>query len=314
MLLVFICLSGCGLQDKTTLKLGHSLDQRHAVHKALVYMGQRLEHYSDGRMKLDIYPGGQLGSERELIELLQIGSLAMTKVSASPMEGFVPEMKVFSLPYLFRDNHHYWRVLESDIGKSLLLSGESFRLRGLAYYDAGSRSFYTTSKPVSKPADLTGLKIRVQKSQTSVQMVEALGGSATPISWGELYTALQQGVADGAENNPPSFYNSRHYEVCKYLTLDEHTSVPDILLISKPIWDRLSEQEQHWLQKAVNDSVSYQRDLWKKDTEEALVAVEKAGVTVVRPDKLLFQEASRKIYLSINDDNLKSIIQRIQQI
>jgi len=242
-------------------------------------------------MRLEIYPSGQLGSERELVELLQIGSLAMTKVSSSPLESFVPEMKIFSLPYVFRDKAHYERVLASDIGKSLLLAPEKVRLRGMGYYDAGSRSFYTTEKAIRTPADLKGLKIRVQKSETSVQMIAAMGGAATPISWGELYTALQQGVVDGAENNPPSLYLSRQYEVCKYYTLDEHTAVPDILLMSLHIWESLTPEQQGWLQQAVDDSVVYQRELWAKASNEALAAIEASGVEIIRPDKAPFMAA-----------------------
>jgi len=289
---LILLLASCGPQsDVTVLKLGHALDTGHAVHKGMVHMAERLQHYSNGKMKIEIYPSGQLGSERELVELLQIGSLAMTKVSSSPLESFVPEMKVFSLPYVFRDKAHYEKVLASDIGKSLLLAPERVRLRGMGYYDAGSRSFYTTKKAIHTPADLAGLKIRVQKSETSVAMIAAMGGSATPISWGELYTALQQGVVDGAENNPPSLYLSRQYEVCKYYILDEHTSVPDILLMSLHIWDGLTPEQQGWLQQAVDDSVAYQADLWEAASNEALAAIEASGVEIIRPDKAPFMAA-----------------------
>jgi len=289
--LLLLLVSCAQKNDVTVLKLGHALDTGHAVHKGMVYMGERLEHYSNGTMKLEIYPSGQLGSERELVELLQIGSLAMTKVSSSPLESFVPEMKIFSLPYVFRDKAHYERVLASDIGRSLLLAPEKVRLRGMGYYDAGSRSFYTTKRAIRTPADLKGLKIRVQKSEPSVQMIAAMGGAATPISWGELYTALQQGVVDGAENNPPSLYLSRQYEVCKYYTLDEHTAVPDILLMSLHIWESLTPEQQGWLQQAVDDSVVYQGQLWKQASDEALAAIEASGVEIIRPDKAPFMAA-----------------------
>ena len=289
---LLLLLASCGPQsDVEVLKLGHALDTGHAVHKGMVHMAEQLDHYSGGQMKMEIYPSGQLGSERELVELLQIGSLAMTKVSSSPLESFVPEMKVFSLPYVFRDLDHYKKVLASDIGKSLLLAPEKVRLRGMGYYDAGSRSFYTTEKAINSPADLAGLKIRVQKSQTSVDMIAAMGGAATPISWGELYTALQQGVVDGAENNPPSLYLSRQYEVCKYYILDEHTAVPDILLMSLHIWDNLNPEQQGWLQQAVDDSVIYQAKLWEKASNEALAAIEASGVEIIRPDKAPFMAA-----------------------
>ncbi|MCB0437094.1 MAG: DctP family TRAP transporter solute-binding subunit, partial [Mangrovimonas sp.] len=163
-----------------------------------------------------IYPNQQLGSERENLELLQIGSLDMTKVSVGVMENFAPKMKVFGLPFLFRDKQHAFNVLDGPIGKELLDEGEKYWLKGLCYYDAGSRSFYTKDKPVMTPEDLKGSKIRVMESVTAMDMVRSLGGAPTPISWGELYTSLQQGVVDGAENNPPSFYLSRHYEVCKF--------------------------------------------------------------------------------------------------
>ncbi|MEJ2274097.1 MAG: TRAP transporter substrate-binding protein DctP, partial [Woeseiaceae bacterium] len=159
-----------------------------------------------------------------------------------------------------------------------------------------------------------GLKIRVQKSQTSVRMVKALGGSATPISWGELYTALQQGVVDGAENNPPSFYLSRHYEICKYYSLDEHTSVPDILLMSSRIWHDLSPQQQAWLQQAVDDSVTYQRKLWREATEEALAAVQAAGVEVSRPDKAPFQDAVREMKATYKGTEVGDLLARIEAV
>lgn len=296
------------------LKLAHVLDINHPVHKGMVYMAERVAEKSGGRMRVDIYPGGQLGAERDLIELLQIGSLAMTKVSTAPLEAFVPEMKIFGIPYVFRNDEHRWRVLKSEIGKKLLLAGEKYFLRGMCYYDAGSRSFYTKDRPINSPADLRGLKIRVMTSITSVQMMQALGGSATPIPWGELYTSLQQGVVDGAENNPPSFYSSRHYEVCKYYSLDEHTSVPDILLMSTVVWEDLTPQEQQWLQEAIDESVDYQRKLWKESTEEALREVQKAGVTVSYPDKTPFREAVRSMYESYQGTIIYDLIKEIQSV
>lgn len=312
--LMLTSLTGCGVvdDDVTVLKMAHSLDQNHPVHLGIVDMAERLHELSDGSMRIDIYPSGQLGSERELMELLQIGSLAMTKVSSSPMEGFVPAMQVFSIPYVFRDSEHYWDVLNSEIGKDLLLAGEGVRLRGLGYYDAGARSFYTVNRPVHKPSDLRGMKIRVQESQTAVRMVRALGGSATPISWGELYTALDQGVVDGAENNPPSFYTSRHYEVAKYYTLNEHTYVPDIVLISSYIWGTLEPQQQQWLQQAMDDSIVYQRKVWADSTEEAYAAVQKAGVEIIHPDKSLFLDEVQEMQESYRGTPAYELLKKIR--
>jgi tripartite ATP-independent transporter DctP family solute receptor len=298
--------------EVTVLRLGHTLDTQHSVHKAMEYLGERLDYYSDGTMSVVIYPSSQLGTEREMVELLQIGSLAMTKVSASPLEGFAPEMKIFSVPYIFRDNDHFWRVLNSDLGDQLLSGIEDFRLKGLGYYDAGSRSFYTNDKPIETPGDLNGLKIRVLNSPTAVATVRALGGAATPVSWGELYTALQQGVVDGAENNPPSYYLSRHYEIARYYSLVEHTSVPDVMLASLPVWERLNEQQQMWLTKAMEDSVEYQRELWKTSTQASLEKVKAEGVTVITPNKAPFVEAVKPFHKSFEGTPIGDLITQIK--
>ncbi len=298
-------------QEVKVLRLAHTLDQEHVVHKAMALMGERLAEYSGGSMRIEIYSGGQLGNERELVELLQIGSLAMTKVSASPLEGFVPAMQVFSVPYIFDDNAHFWRVLESEIGQGLLQEIQVARLYGLGYYDAGSRSFYSSNTRIDSPADLRGKKFRVLNSQTAVRMVEALGGAATPIDWGELYTAIQQGVVDGAENNPPSFYLSRHYELSKYFSLDEHTAVPDVLIMSLHVWQDLTPEQQQWVQQAANDSIVYQRAAWQQASEDALNAVKAAGVTVIYPDKEPFRQAVAPFYQQMLQTRIGPLLEQI---
>ena len=315
-LFVALAIAACdaGRPDVRRLKLAHGLDTNHPVHRAMVHMAEVLQERSAGRMRIDIHPGGQLGSEKDLVELLQVGSIALTKVSASPLEGFAPEMKVFSIPYVFRDRGHFLAFLDSESGRELLLALEAVRLRGLAYYDAGSRSFYTTDVPVRSPEDLTGLKIRVQQSRTSVRMVDALGGAATPIAWGELYTALQQGIVDGAENNPPSFHLSRHFEVARYFTLDEHTAVPDVLLASRHVWDRLSAQEQAWLQEAADASALLQRRLWQEATAEAMAAVAAAGVEIIKPDKAAFRDAVTTMHSAYRGTPAGDLLERIGEM
>ena len=268
---------------------------------------------SNGKMKIQIYPSEQLGTERQCLELLQIGSLDMTKVSTGSLENFSPNIKVFGLPFLFRDRQHSYSVLDGPIGRDLLSGTEKYWLKGLAYYDAGARSFYTKEKKINSPEDLDGLKIRVMESKTAFDMVKALGGSPTPISFGELYTSLQQGVVDGAENNPPSFYLSRHYEVCKYYTLDEHTILPDVLLMSTHIWDSFSDKERGWLSQAVKESITEQRKLWTKSEKQSLDAVKEAGVEIIIPDKTLFSKKSKKILESYKEDEvLYDFINRIK--
>ena len=309
-------IAGCKSEKKhRILKLAHGLNTEHPVHKAMFFMAKRVSEISEGKMEIKIYPGGQLGPERTCVELLQIGSLDMTKVSTAIMEGFVPTYRVLGLPYIFMSKEHAYKVLDGEIGKDLLLEGTDSWLKGLCFYDAGSRSFYTKEQPVNSPDDLKGLKIRVMKSNTAVQMVRTLGGSPTPISWGELYTALQGGVVDGAENNPPSFYLSHHYEVCKYYSLNEHTTVPDILLISTHTWNKLTPKEKEWMEQAVKESVVLQRELWEKSVIEALKAVSEAGVKIIYPDKKAFAEKVDKLKDSYkSNDNLYSYIKRIDSV
>ncbi len=314
--LVLLLSFGCNEANKPKhLKLAHGLDTKTSVHKAMVFMAKRLNELSDGKLQLDIYPSGQLGGEQQCVELLQIGSLAMTKVSSAVMEGFNENFKVFGLPYVFMNKEHSYNVLDGSIGQELLLSSEKFNIRGMCFYDAGSRSFYTIDKPINTPEDLKGMKIRVMKSPTAVSMMKEFGASPTPISWGELYTALQSGVVDGAENNPPSFYLSHHYEVCKFYTLNEHTAVPDVVIMSKPIWDKLSKKEQGWLSQAIKESVVVQRKLWAESVAESLAEVEKAGVTIIRPDKNLFAEKVSGIYEQYRDnDHLWKLLQDIAAV
>ena len=218
-----------------------------------------------------------------------------------------------SCPYLFRDKEHCFKVLEGQVGKRLLNSSKDFLLQGLCFYDAGSRSFYTTKAGVNSPEDLEGLKIRVMNHQMSVEMVNAMGGSATPMAYGELYTALQQGVVDGAENNPPSFVSSNHYEVAKFYTLDEHTAIPDVLVIGTKYWDKLSEQEKGWITDAATRSVATQKQYWKDSVDECMKTIEAAGVQVIRPDKTLFSEKTQSILTDFaNDPQMKALVDAIK--
>jgi tripartite ATP-independent transporter DctP family solute receptor len=312
---VVLCTSGgVSARPELVLKLAHGLPTAHPVHEAMLFMAERVAARSDGRMKVEVFPSEQLGTEKECIEALQLGYLAMTKTSSAPMEGFVPKMRIFGVPYLFRDADHLWAVLNGPLGRELLLAGEAKRLRGLCYYDAGARSFYTKDRPIETPADLTGLKIRVQNSVMSMKMVQAMGGSPTPIPWGELYTALDQGVVDGAENNAPSLRTSRHYEVCKYYILDEHTCLPDIVVIGTRVWSRMTPEQQRILQEAADASVAYQRRLWAEAAAADLKAVEEAGVTILRPDKGPFRESVRSVWEEFEGTEIGDLIRRIQEV
>lgn len=304
----------CRQADKgKVLKLAHGLDPSHPVHHAMVFMAERCEEISEGELRIQIYPSGQLGSEQQCVELLQIGSLGITKVSSAIMESFTDDFKVLGLPYIFKSKEHAFQVLDGEIGDDLLASMEPFLIKGLCFYDAGCRSFYTINKPIHTPDDLRGMKIRVMKSIVSFNLVRSMGGAPTPIDWGELYTALQSGVVDGAENNPPSFFTSRHYEVCKYYSLNEHSSIPDVLIMSLKLWNSLTGQEREWLQQAADESVTVQRELWAKSEEESLKAVAEAGVEIIYPDKEPFAGKVTATYDLFKDQPVVyNLIQRIK--
>ncbi len=313
LVLPLFLLTGCNnAREVKTLRLAHSLDTKHPVHEAMVVLGKSLKEKSGGKLRVEIYPFGQLGGERETLELLQIGSLDVAKVSAGVLENFIPEYKVFSIPYLFRDKDHMNSISDGPVGKSILAEGQKFNLQGLTFYDAGSRSFYTTKKPVTAPADLKDMKIRVMKSNMAISMLYELGAAPTPISFGELYTALQQGVVDGAENNIPSYYTSKHYEVSKFLSIDEHTSVPDVLVIGTETLARLNDQEKKWLRAAVEESKNAQRILWEAAETESLKMVKESGVQVNYPDKSHFQLATKELLNTFNNDpKMKALVQSI---
>jgi len=304
---------GIKRDDRVVLKLGHCLDTSHPVHKAMEFMKGRLEELSGGTVTIDIYSSGVLGTEVQCIEQLQSGDLAMTKTSTASIENFVPQMSVFGLPYLFRDNDHCWAVLNGPIGQELLEKGRDKHLLGLCYYDAGSRNFYTVDRPVRTPDDLDGLKIRVLNSRTAMDMVMCLGASPTPIAWGELYSALAQGTVDGAENNPPSFTTNKHYEICKHFTLDAHTRVPDLLMIGTKAWDRLDAQTQAWVRQAADESAEFERELWAKQTAASLEEAEDNGVTIYEVDQSLFAAKVQPMYEAIEDPELKDLVDRIRQ-
>ena len=313
---ILLIMTSCKDTSETTeLKLAHGLSADHPVHIAMEFMVKRIAELSEGKLIVDIYPSEQLGNEQQCIELVQIGSLAMTKVSAASMQSFSDDYKVFGLPYIFRSKEHFFNVIDGEIGNEFLLSTENKLIRGLCYYDAGSRSFYTKDRPITQPSDLKGLKIRVIASATAVEMIRALGGSATPISWGELYTALQSGVVDGAENNNTSFYSSHHFEVCKYYSLDEHTVIPDVLVISTKIWEKLTNQQKDWVQQAANESAILERELWAESEIKSLEKVMAAGVEVNYPDKEPFIEMVQPLIESYSNNKvIYSYINRIREI
>ena len=324
-IMIFVVLSiivnvGCGGKGETAkgginLKLGHALDINHPVHKAMEFWADTLKKTTNGHIIIKIYPGGQLGGEKELVEQLQMGTLDLTKVSSAGLEAFVPEMKVLGMPYLFKNKDHKWKVLNSAFGKELLDAGRDRGLVGIGFYEAGERSFYTKGSLIRTPADLKNLKIRVIKSPMAIDLLKTLDASPTPISWGELYTALQQGTVDGAENNPPSFVSARHYEVCKYYSLDKHTSPMDVVLAGKKAWDQLTEADKAIMIETFDISVEYQKKLWAEVVEDNFAFLDSVGVQVVVPNQAPFVKAVQPMYEEYaKDEIIGPLIEKIKAI
>jgi tripartite ATP-independent transporter DctP family solute receptor len=299
------------------LKVAHALPTSHPVHKGLEEFKRLVEEKSGGKLKIAVFPSEQLGTETQCLEKVQAGTLDITKVSAAAIGNFVPSYQIFGLPYLFKDENHYWTVLDGPVGAEMLEvaktrgDGSPSGLHGLGYFDSGSRSFYTVG-PVASPADLKGKKIRVMNDQVAMDMVQAMGGSPTPISFGELYTALKQGTVDGAENNPPSFVSSRHYEICKNYVLDHHSRIPDVILISSKVWDTLDSQERGWIQESIAEASKFQRELWKVETENSLATLRTEGVKIVEPDPAKFREASAAVVDKYSNATTRPLIEKIR--
>ena len=269
------------------MRLGHSLPEDHAVHKAMVKFAEMVKERSKGDIQISIFPNGVLGGERETLEQVQNGALEMTKASASPLETFSPAFKVFNLPFVFRDKAHFFKVLEAPVGESILASSRKAGFVGLAYYDSGARSFYA-KKAINTPDDLKGLKIRVQQSPTTIKMIQTLGATPTPMPYGEVYSALQMGVVDGAENNVTALTNGRHGEVAKFYSMTEHQMVPDVLVISAERWDALKKPQQEIIKQAALESYKLQKQLWADFEKTEAGKAEKLGVKFITPNKQAF--------------------------
>jgi tripartite ATP-independent transporter DctP family solute receptor len=279
----------------------------------ILRMGELLDEWTDGRITIEMYPSKQLGEERETIEQVQLGALDIVRTSVGPVGEIVPELNVLSLPYVFRSEEHCYAVMDGPIGDELLAKVEEHGFIGLGWYGSGQRSFYNTQRPIRSIDDLEGLRFRVMQNEVFVNMVNALGASATPMAYGEVYTALSTGVIDGAENNYPSFYTSNHYEVAGYYTQDEHLRVPEIILFSKIVWDGLSADDQDLIMRAAAESVPYQRAEWTRMAAESQGILEAAGVEIITEiDKQPFIDAMAPVYAMYPD--LQPWVERIQAV
>ena len=288
----------------------HAID--YPTTQGLVRIKEIVEKESGGRIKVLIRPSAQLGSEKETIELTQMGIIDINRVSCSPMVEFEPKFAVFSLPYIFRDYGHEWAVLDGPIGQDMLKTLSPRRLIGLAYYDSGARSFYNTKRPITTPDDLKGLKIRVQKNEVMIDLVRTLGGAPDPIAFEEVYSSIQTGRIDGAENNYPSYYTTSHYEVAKFYSLDGHTRIPEIVLFSKKTWDALPRGDRDIIAAAAKASEEHQKALWQEKVKEAEAAIVKAGCKINTPEKQPFIDKVKPLYDKYGADH-GALIKKIQE-
>ncbi len=244
-------------------------------------MGELIEERTGGRIGVEVFHSAQLGEEKDTIEQTRFGVIDLNRISMAPFNGLIPETAILSLPYIFRDTDHMHKVLDGPIGQEILDTFTAQDLIALAYYDPGARSFYNRVKPITSIDDLKGMKFRVIQSDVFVDMVAALGANATPMPYGEVYSAIETGVIDGAENNFPCYESSGHYEVAKYYTLDEHMIVPEVLVMSKTAFDKLTPEDQEIVRQAAKDSVPFNREKWAEREAASEEKVRAAGVEII---------------------------------
>jgi tripartite ATP-independent transporter DctP family solute receptor len=307
-----------GIGSMATAKEFRSADVHPADYptvKAVEYMGKLISERTGGKHSVKVFGQSTLGSEKDTIEQTKLGALDMVRVNSAPFNNIAAETIIPALPFIFKSKEHMRATLDGPVGEDILKALEPHGFVGLAFYDSGSRSFYLNSKPIKTPADMKGLKVRVQQSDMWVALMQALGANPTPMPYAEVYTALKTGVVDGAENNWPSYESSKHFEVAKYYSLTEHSMTPEILVFSKKIWDTLSAEEQDVIRKAAKESVPYMRKLWDEREDASRKKVEAAGSVVTGDlDKSAFVDAVKPVYEKFaNTPALQDLVKRISE-
>ena len=282
---------------------------------ALDKFAELLSEKSGGKMKLKMYHAGTPGSQPDAIEQVRMGGLEIANFSLGPVGPIVPEANVVSLPFIFKDTEHAWRVLDGKAGEMMNEGLAKKGLISLAWYAAGARSFYNSKKPIKTPADVVGMKVRVMNNDLYSGMIKALGGNPTPMAFAEVYQSLKTGVVDGAENNWPSYESTGHFEVAKYYSISQHLIIPETLCINAGVWNKLSAADQKILREAAQESAILQRKLWNERAKASEAKV-KAGGSVINeiPDKSAFQAAMKPVYDKFLADNpdLKPLVELIQ--
>jgi tripartite ATP-independent transporter DctP family solute receptor len=299
--------------DTTVLRAADTHPDGYPTVEAVKYFGELLKERTNGRYSVEVFHSAQLGEEADTVEQVRAGVIDINRTSLGPWNNLIPETTIPSLPYIFRSVEHARKVMNGPVGDEILAAFEPYGVVGLAFYDGGARSFYNTKKPIQSMADLKGMKFRVMQSDIFVDMVAALGATATPMPYGEVYSGLETGVIDGAENNFPSFDTAKHAEVAKYFSLDEHLIVPEVLVMAKATWDKLTPEDQAIVKQAAKDSVAKQYELWDAQVAKSRKTVEGEGVKISEPDKQAFIDAMKPVYDKwVQDPKLKDMVARIQ--
>ena len=279
---------------------------------AVKHMSEQIKKATNGKHSIKVFNKGALGTEKETIDQTKIGALDITRVNISPMNAICAKTQVPTMPFLFRSVDHMRKVLDGPVGDEILKDCEQYGFVGLAFYDSGARSIYG-KKPVKTLADAKGMKIRVQQSDLWVALVSAMGANATPMPIGEVYTGLKTGLIDAAENNMPSYDGFKHFEAVKYYSKTEHSMAPEVLLMSKVVFDKLPKAEQDIIRKAAKDSVAFQRQKWDEQEAKSLAVVKAGGAEIVEVDKASFQAQMAPVYDKfMNTPDLKRMVKAVQ--
>jgi tripartite ATP-independent transporter DctP family solute receptor len=304
-------------QQKQVLKASDVHPLGYPTVEAVTRMGKKLEAATNGRLSIQMYPSMQLGGEKEAIEQAQVGALAIARVSVGPVGSVVDDLNVFNMPFVFRDVPHMRKVIDGEIGKELLqkiTDNPQTRLIGLAWMDGGSRSVYNTKKPIRSVEDLKGLRIRMMGNPIFVDTMNALGGNGVPMGMDQVYSALQTGVVDGAENNPPSYDSFGHYNIAKNYSLTEHLIIPEILVFSKKVWDGLSKDDQELIKKLAAEAQLEQRQLWDERVAVSMKKIKDSGIEVITfADKKPFQDAVKPVWDKYGA-KYAPLVKRIQEV
>jgi len=299
-------------QARTTLRLANALSADHPTSIALQQFADEVKEKTKGEVQIRLFLNGVLGSESETLEQLKNGALDMTRASAGNLENFSPVFKVFTLPYIFKSEDQFYDVMTGPVAEKVYQSTSDDGFVGLTFFDSGARSFYTKSTPINTPDDLKGLKLRVLNSNNSIRMVEMMGGTPTPLAYGEIYTALQQGVIDGAENNITALTIGRHGEVAKYYSEDEHLRIPDFLVISNAAEKKLTPEQLKIVQEAARDASNNFRGMWDKAIADATEKAKAMGVTIVKPDQAPFRaKVQPMLDEAMNDPQIGGVLKQI---